>query len=790
MPPQDRYFNDRDRQKSSGALFRNLFNNRRGRGRDRGNRSNNYPYDAPHPNYRTEQQPYYRNQNYTPQNPRDEPDRTPHFGDAAPGTRIGLGLARPVPPEEFDEEPQREDDPDAAFPTRRRDQGRETMRFGVKRDRSHFPEPDVNLTSRRLHKRVPGGRIAKYFKQHEYKADTLWCQVCEKEFMDENGKGLHDRSIDHRRQLSYVRGRDDMPGFGAGGAGVSEVDAIVEEQLEEEVASSWVPGRNKVTDFTPGQIQVFFQKNGASFTADFKAWANRSLREAKEAAAENNDPVVVRSVQKEVIAEFIYHTDECTMRHESWGRKPSATGANYRGSTVAQYKQHVVSDSNLEKVMMDRPIRPVPPRPTQTGNRTWDRGDFENMRPKNEIIDVEPEHPVVEPDAIVPSGVVADVHPGEVAPASNVDREGLQPVSNVPKQLKALTVTWKQRPNGPAMQRYLSCQGINREMIMKRTWRFAARVKNGADEADKEKESVDVLMEKYHSLRKQFEEEDYEYADWYQGVNEVVAGFKERGTRKASLQSCLQMQVCAAMACEEWEQCFLPCSELVQMYKEEKDMSWIGTGAQYVGYWLLSLLFNAANKREVGKRKGRSGKGTGTLGYLTVNSRMRDFPAHALEDVAVHESLQVFRAVITNNYWKFFDLHKNGLMHVKTMDRSKYLMDELVDVVRERALISIAMTSCLHDDPVFHPPAQLEYVIANLGWGGERKEDGSDPGLIEAREFIGRLPQGIKLFGDVNVGRSACFVVNRGKAEVQKSRVVDVETLVSMSGKAWRLRTH
>lgn len=654
---------------------------------------------------------------------------------------------------------------------------------GSKRDRSHIPEPDVNLTSRRPRKYVPGGRIGKYVKVQEYGAE-LYCEACERNFPDPNGKSLHDRSIDHRRKMEFLRKEEDR-------LYAAEYEEMEVEHLDgkEPGSSTEQPeGNQKVANFTATEVGRFFQKNKTHFTPEFKDWANRSLNAAREEAKRTGDPVLMQSVEKEVIADFMYFTDECLMRTESWGRRPLASGANYRGVAVARFQDHVIPEDKVHKKasVFTQEDDVIDITDAHIGNRRWERGGLENIPEGEDFFEEKTDPSSAAKEDEVKAAAAPDF---EIVEEKEDKNKGL---ADKRQDVKPLQVTWKMRGSGSAMLRYNACLSNKRDEILRKTQKFAGRtgtsqISDGLDDGGSE-----PLIQKYRELRRQFDAAEYDYDEWHSATGALFAKLEGRGTRIGTLQSCLEMQVCAAIDCERWEHCFPVSNKLMGMYQAERNKKWMERGSQYVGFWLLSLLFKFVDGHAVDKRTQRgskSAKSRTSLGsrIFFVNSRMRELPIRALHDINVHYSLQVFNAVVSNNYCKFFQLYKEG-EHYRRPTRSQYIMEELIDVVRERALVSMSMVSCLREYGVFQRPPQLEHIMKVLGWDKPPDQEGVDNELVNVRKFITDLPQRIAVAGDKVHGRSAALAVTNEKAVIQARTVVDVETIVALSGKAWRLK--
>lgn len=640
----------------------------------------------------------------------------------------------------------------------------------------HIDDNDENRTSLRQRKRVRGGRIPQIRKTQEYTSDSLYCDVCDRFLEDENAKACHDKGKPHRTRLAERRVEE-------------EVAARRGEKKSEEA-----PLKKKVMSFSTEEVKAVLAEKKSSA---FQEWANRSLILAKETQQSTGDPNIVMAVMREIVHEFKLHRMNSTMFVESWARRSAATGRHYMTTEPTTFKDIVVPEEQAKKmeaedkanqttereIATEASIADVSLNDAEKSERLsrWVRGETvdEINRSATNITG----SAVAMNENCVPSDCVAEApisatNQATVAPAESIADTMCENVVDEPSRRAA--ITWKL---SRAAQRILvSSMNPNEKLVAMRARQMFPVIKSSLQVDEPYKHStVERMMEEYSRLLDAFERKDYEYNSWRESVSDITEELRRRGTRVGTLRTCYQMLASAGIAAEDWARCYEACDELVQMYKWTNDLG--GAGFQYVGYWILLSLFKSAKR--VGKREPQRPVFSG---FLELNSKMRDLPRRAFEDEGVYECWQAWVAVLTNNYHKFFQIMMNGHVHAKTEERSKYIMDELVDVVRERALLTMAFRNKFIEHNVYNGTiANMGYIIKILGWEEQESNDdsGIDLAMEEAREFIEGLPQGFKIGGGAAHGRLAMLLTNEKVAELRDSNVADVRTIVWMNRNLW-----
>lgn len=629
--------------------------------------------------------------------------------------------------------------------------------------RAPIDEHDENLTSRKKRKYVPGGRIGKYTKTQEFHTRSLCCDVCERYFFDENAKATHDRSKEHLDAQMKKRKAEE------------ECDIPTEPKKEEMVSQK--PGAWFVNQ---EDIAKFVKENGKKWTRSFKGWANRSIEEAKKAANAAKDRNIVTSVQREILYEFRYHTDNCTMMQEPWGRKPAATGVHYRQVQPSACKDKVFSEEEQRKMEEDRKRA---------------------MQAKPAVVDLTTEKPV--PSSTVTHAEVQNyfvrglpmelARPGEVRDASKaigtktrmedneeaqtlmevVVEEGLhEPVDAEQDTCDTIRITWKL----PRSARYLLsvCKCQDKERLARQLKRVFPPSREDP-KADDGEEAGDALVGRYNHLRSKYERKEYDYISWRRDLDDIILSFTKRGTRIGSLKQCLHMHIDAAIDNKDWAGCITSCTGLVKFHNCYQ--SWEDGDGEYVGDWILAGLLKTANEA---KRKRAPGAGFSRL--FSMVTRVRELPYRALDDFMVDHAVQVLKSVVSNNYSKFGQLQGDQMVTFKTKGKFKNLMDEVGDVVRERAIVTMTMVSGLSEEGagVYLIPLALDlgFVTRTLNWPGVNAEER----LSEARSFVEGLPQEIHV--DATFPECMMLKPSTKRAVIKDSNVVDVEPLVKITRNA------
>lgn len=614
---------------------------------------------------------------------------------------------------------------------------------------------DVNLTSRKRRKYVPGGRIGKYVKTQEFQTRSLYCDVCERDFYDENAKALHDRSKEHSDNQMRQRNAED-------------------EAMTDDPERNGSVNKSHAPAFSQEEIAAFVKQHAAKWTRSFKAWANRSIEEAKKAADAANDRNIVTSVQREILFEFKHHTDNCTMMQESWGRKPAATGVHYRQAQPTACTDRVFTDE--EKRKMDEKRRqallsqPVDTRATEE-ERSALGASVPNEETQGHFVrgqTMQITQPELEPAS---AGLLPAENIHEVGRSEGASEEPQNPAALEEEEYIPVSITWKM--SRAATYLLSSCKSVHSEIVGMRQRLVFPLVKENTEASNRNDNATD-LVDRYKDLRSKFEAQEYEYETWRQDLKEVVQGFASRGTRIGSMKQCIHMQIDASIQSEDWNACRASCDELMRFHEDHG--SWEAGDEEYVAYWIIAGLLKTNNDS-----RQRQYSRAGFSKAFSMVTRLRGLPSHVEVDILVDHALQVLKSVVSNNYWKFCQLKTDPIVNLRTKGKLGYIMDELADVVRERAIVTMTMLSGMSNEGCYSNPMALDlnFVARTLKWPGDSTEEQASA----ARSFIEDLPQGIRI--DDTYPESMMLLASSKRAVLQPSEVVDVELIASIKPRAF-----
>lgn len=637
---------------------------------------------------------------------------------------------------------------------------------------SYIDERDENRTKDKKRKYVKGGRIAQLKKEQEFSSGSLYCDVCERYFHDDNAKACHDKSKDHRTRVSQKRVALESE--------VRRKKAKVEES----------PMKKEIMGFTADEVRAVLNKK---MPAKFREWANRSLEAAKTIAREDHDPNTVLAVMREIVHEFKIHTENCTIYVESWMRRPEATGRHYRTVEPTTFSTLVHTEEEAEKmVAADPPPEKSNEQPSANPTNepsTVDEGTSEKRRSRwvrGETVDDSVRKPtsVVQTDEQrrAETNVVGPTDPTS-AGIQEIDIAGVAPrsaaeSSTAAEPPKQVIIRWQM---SSAAERILYAnKDRNPGLISARAKTRFAWKKPSEEMADDEKDSVESTVKQYKKVRGEFDRRDYNYKTWREEIEGVVSVLTKRGTRSGTLQSCYQMMAKAGIQAEDWGGCFAACDELMQTCKWKGHLD--DNGKEVIGQWILLSLFKSLEKK-----KKRVPRGKQSSRFLELNSRLRDLPLDSLDESSAYDCWQLWTAVLTNNYVKFFRMKRDGCFYTLPGGRVDYIIEELEDTVRERAIRTIALSNEAIEGRVYaHGMAafNMAYLMRILGWeDSSDRDDNVDEGLAKAREFVEGIGQGVKIGGNEAHGKSGMVLGSNEIAVMKDDEVIDTQTVLWMDRK-------
>lgn len=622
------------------------------------------------------------------------------------------------------------------------------------------PEHDDNLTSRKKRKFVPGGRIGKYIKAQEFQTVSLYCDVCERDFYDENAKALHDRSKDHSDNHMRMR--------------KAEIEAAARSNVKDEET---MEGKPVVRAIGLKEMAAFVKEHAAKWTKSFKGWANRSIEGAKAAADAANDQNIVASVQREILFEFRYHTDNCTMMQESWGRKPAATGIHYRQAQPSVFTDRVFSEKEKRKMDEER-RQALLTHPTST-----DLAEIVSAAPNPSVAEVRDDL-VLAPEV---QGRISSADKNSTsAPSGYEDLERVNVSSDRIREPNELALPERQIIEAPVKVSWKLSQaacvlssicnsGISEAVAARyrqkfpRTWRTSKSHSGQVPNND--------LVMKYRDLRSKYESQEFDYNSWRGGLDEVISGFTAQENRIGSLKKCLHMQIDAAIRRGDWTGCTISCAHLIEFHNSHDSFE-EGDG-EYIGYWIIAGLFKAQNglQRRLTSRAGQKR-------LFSLVTRLRALPPGVMDDMFVDHAYAMFKSAVSNNYYQFCQLQADPMVDMKTGGNFKRMTEKVGDFVRERALVTMTMLSGITNEVCYSNPmaVDFDFVMRSLKWSNQSGEEN----ISESRRFIEGLPQEIRI--DDTYPELMMLLVSSHRAVLQSSEVVDVDTLARVVPNAFEIQ--
>lgn len=621
-------------------------------------------------------------------------------------------------------------------------------------------ERDDNRTSLRKRKFVRGGRIAKLPTIFEYQAD-LYCQVCEDYFPDPNAKSCHDRSRAHRLRIEEKR-------------------ITIDREIQFKKVKTETPLQKKVMSYSYQQLMVAM---GKKKPASFMSWADRSVQEAKKYVGDNQQNFML-SVLREIIHEFELHDDQCTLYRETWSRKPLATGKHYFKVTPIPVETKVFTEAEAMKMA-----------PILHSDEKSNKDNKEDQRDQGvQAMDLDLTIPKEEEQKSkwVKGGTETVTDSKAEKEQSHITnrKEKVDKQDDVDDVIMNNDQDGHYRNDGPYMRqnpphmssaavRIWQANYIEAPDFRRKAWtRFAHLKTNERNRGPKPKELEQSLVNNYNRLVREYEKRNYVYKDWSKEMKEIAVELEKNisrnnATRMEMLRNCYELLTEGAIKIEQWGKAFDACGRLVETFKGGETFEkkgWI-----HLGKWLLLSLFK--NAKQGAKR---AGSAKVFSPYMELNSRLRDLPANATGDGELHRCVRAWSAVICNNYYEFFK--QAGIGYLKS---HQYIMDELSDVVRERAILTMTTMGCVGGDdkegqPVYRVGTpSLGELIELLGW---EKECGDECAMNEkvnmVRKFIEDLSFKTKFGGGGDQPEFTSLLTVNEWASMGKNDVVDLQKIL------------
>lgn len=485
-----------------------------------------------------------------------------------------------------------------------------------------------------LRKKVRGGRIAKLQKTREGETTVLFCEVCEKYLQDGNSKAAHDKGRDHLRKIEERREQEEKETMEMAR---KQEEQTMDVELPQKAQNSVMPV-SKVKELSAKM------KEDKSRPKSFQTWCERSIKHA-----EKNH---LLGVQREILYEYSFHLDNGTLLSESWDRKRLATGKCFLDTTPQVYKDPEISEDQLRKLYSEAPMTLDIPIPAA----------------EDEIAPVAPEA-----DALPAPG--RDYPAVVFVPGRNVEADkDVQVISEESAPLTPLVkvdITWKLCKHARAL---IACHNVYgpETAIEKFRMRHANVI------VDKDRSSGmqpvpnrlrKVAWCKYEELKKSYDDEDYDAADLEKDCMKLIHEIHNYRGNSRLLRNVWSVIARVNISSMKWAKIITPLSRLMELYKGPSADA--ESKSEFVGHWILTLLLKEA--------------GGAANNYLDM--RLSSLHKSMFNFEGMRYGLRVLRAILQNNYVAFLSYINYSEFHLDTENRSNYLLQSLLPMVRQRALL-------------------------------------------------------------------------------------------------------
>lgn len=180
------------------------------------------------------------------------------------------------------------------------------------------------------------------------------------------------------------------------------------------------------------------------------------------------------------------------------------------------------------------------------------------------------------------------------------------------------------------------------------------------------------------------------------------------------------MLVHTAVMSQKWSLLCWPLERVMRFYRAK------GVRAQreYVSHWVLSLVMRAGASVADGVNDG-------------LDVELGTLPRRFMKLEGVRHSLGVLRALLTNNHVRFFDMFERSPYHAATEQRSRFVMESLVDLVRQRAVWQWA-TPMPGGKALVHNGVLMGFqrMLETLKWAEEDEEENMVLDVEGAKEKV------------------------------------------------------
>lgn len=785
MPPPDRYFSAhvRDRQHHNDRYDRNDHNDRNDTNRSRQPPSNtlvsargaNSPFD--NSNFRSSRRSrsgrsYDRNNRNNYRSHR--PPRPPTFVKDEDRSGAGPSSSRNNPyPFTVDDQAGADLDCDYA-PTRE----------PLDRPGDHWARP------RKRRNFVLGGAIPKYQNKEEFTDVDLYCTVCDVPFRTPSEKAAHEQSrahvfsVDHMRRTMVDTREDGDPPPSTSATRTGQNAQLAPPSSNVPIRPNTQPtvslkqrraNKSKILGYVESEINNF---NLDKCPDSFREWAERSMTAAKAVADKENDHLVVDYVGKEIVYRYAIAKRFGLLYKTSWYREDSATGAELRipedemenRAPPLEFSEDAMIAME-QKAAKAQSLRPEFAQSTDgsnsgraepsvlssaasvaVGQRNWVRAD-------SEISQLNPT------TTLASDGPGPDFVPLSDAPTEDEEIPPYEPGVDFPMSEQARNLRQSINCDTDAIRRFYYA-------------RFSASQPPDAQEDKHDPERRKVLqkvLKLYSFICSQSEEDtfDLDYPTLSGRLREVIDTLTRLDTRLRIVRDCLRRLINTAIDYGKCSDVNGACVRLISTYKEDHDWN-IGAEGQYLGHWLISLLFKSP---------------IFTSNMLFLATQLRALPKGAMKVFGVSDAFQAFLSALTNNWTALINYYNNTLLHVAiSKGRSKSILEGLVPFIRKRAVITIfSQLPGESTGRYLHNALPINTIIRFMGFEADITMEGDDMGLDNTIKLISNYSDNVWV-DNVDSGRSAVVMAKNLSTEIQQNTEVNVELISQWTGGPFTIR--
>ncbi len=217
--------------------------------------------------------------------------------------------------------------------------------------------------------------------------------------------------------------------------------------------------------------------------------------------------------------------------------------------------------------------------------------------------------------------------------------------------------------------------------------------------------SHEYLVREFQKLRLLFLERRYDHSEWELDIRRLLGHMERDAGYATMIRECYEMLFLSAVEIPDFRKTMAPLSCLIQLYQDTEQLP--PNCEEYVSHWIVSLLLRDDDAENIDAKSVNA----------SLECQLRQIPPGWFATAGVTHGLEVVRALLSNNYYKFFQLYENSEFHLSTEMRSQYLMVPFIPIVRQRALLIWGSPGSPGPCPYFRPArTSLRVIMEQLKW--------------------------------------------------------------------------